>query len=98
MRPDARSRLILPPIALVAAVVFAFPIWFMVTSAFKAEPEIQAIPVHWLCQNPDLRAVLLSPGRFLSRHPRPRPRCRQRTVHFPLRDLVLGPEGQGGWF
>lgn len=35
-------------IALAAAVVFAFPIWFMVTSAFKAEPEIQAIPVHWL--------------------------------------------------
>ena len=35
-------------VALLAAVVFAFPIWFMVTSAFKAEPEIQAIPVHWL--------------------------------------------------
>jgi multiple sugar transport system permease protein/arabinosaccharide transport system permease protein len=34
--------------ALAAAVVFAFPIWFMITSAFKAEPEIQAIPIHWL--------------------------------------------------
>ena len=31
-----------------AAAVFAFPIWFMVTSAFKAETEIQAIPIHWL--------------------------------------------------
>jgi multiple sugar transport system permease protein len=31
----------------VAAVIFAFPIWFMVTSAFKAETEIQAIPIHW---------------------------------------------------
>jgi ABC-type glycerol-3-phosphate transport system permease component len=35
-------------IALTAALVFAFPLWFMVTSAFKAEPEIQAIPIHWL--------------------------------------------------
>jgi ABC-type glycerol-3-phosphate transport system permease component len=32
---------------LVAATVFAFPIWFMVTSAFKEETEIQAIPIHW---------------------------------------------------
>ena len=30
-------------IALTAALLFAFPLWFMVTSAFKAEPEIQAI-------------------------------------------------------
>jgi ABC-type glycerol-3-phosphate transport system permease component len=35
-------------VALIAAIVFAFPIWFMVTSAFKAEEEIQAIPIHWL--------------------------------------------------
>jgi ABC-type glycerol-3-phosphate transport system permease component len=35
-------------ISLTAALVFAFPLWFMVTSAFKAEPEIQAIPIHWL--------------------------------------------------
>jgi ABC-type glycerol-3-phosphate transport system permease component len=33
-------------IALVMAVLFGFPIWFMVTSAFKAEVEIQAIPMH----------------------------------------------------
>lgn len=35
-------------IALTAAALFAFPLWFMVTSAFKAEHEIQAIPMHWL--------------------------------------------------
>lgn len=35
-------------IALAAAAAFAFPIFFMVTSAFKAEGEIQAIPMHWL--------------------------------------------------
>ena len=35
-------------IAATAAVVFAFPLWFMATSAFKAEHEIQAIPIHWL--------------------------------------------------
>ena len=34
-------------VGLIAATVFAFPIWFMVTSAFKAENEIQAIPIHW---------------------------------------------------
>ena len=33
-------------IALVLAVIFAFPIWFMVSSAFKAEEEIQLIPIH----------------------------------------------------
>jgi len=33
--------------ALVLAILSAFPIWFMVTSAFKAEPEIMAIPIHW---------------------------------------------------
>lgn len=35
-------------IALVLAVIFAFPVWFMVSSAFKAEVEIQAIPMHVL--------------------------------------------------
>jgi ABC-type glycerol-3-phosphate transport system permease component len=35
-------------VALVAAGVFALPIFFMVTSAFKAEEEILAIPIHWL--------------------------------------------------
>lgn len=34
--------------ALVAAAVFAFPIWIMLTSAFKAEEEIMALPIHWL--------------------------------------------------
>jgi ABC-type glycerol-3-phosphate transport system permease component len=38
-------------IALVLAVLFAFPIWFMVTSAFKAEVEIEAIPMHLLPRN-----------------------------------------------
>lgn len=37
-------------IAIAAAAAFAFPIVFMVTSAFKAEGEIQAIPMHWLPQ------------------------------------------------
>ncbi|HTI82562.1 MAG TPA: carbohydrate ABC transporter permease [Acetobacteraceae bacterium] len=41
----ARAGLVL--VGLAAAVIFAFPIWFMVTSAFKAETEIQAIPIHW---------------------------------------------------
>jgi ABC-type glycerol-3-phosphate transport system permease component len=35
-------------IAIIAAAIFAFPIWFMVTSAFKAESEVQAIPLHLL--------------------------------------------------
>ena len=42
------ARPILFMIALGVAALFAFPIWFMVTSAFKAEGEIQAIPIHWL--------------------------------------------------
>src|SRR5262249_57202513 len=35
-------------LAIAAAVVFAFPVFFMITSAFKAEEEIQTIPIHWL--------------------------------------------------
>lgn len=42
-----RARPLLFLTGLVAATAFAFPIWFMVTSAFKAETEIQAIPIHW---------------------------------------------------
>jgi multiple sugar transport system permease protein len=40
----------LPRIALAAGIafLFAFPIFFMVTSAFKAESEVQSIPIHWL--------------------------------------------------
>ena len=34
-------------IALALAVTFAFPLYFMVSSSFKAEPEVLAIPVHW---------------------------------------------------
>jgi multiple sugar transport system permease protein len=48
VRADARYRALLLLAALVAAAIFAFPIWMMLTSAFKAEEEIQAIPVHWL--------------------------------------------------
>ena len=33
--------------AVVAAAIFAFPIWFMASSAFKAEAEVQAIPMHF---------------------------------------------------
>ncbi len=43
-----RKRPVRMLIALVIAVLFAFPIWFMVTSAFKAETEIEAIPMHLL--------------------------------------------------
>ena len=41
-------RVVLFLTALAAAVVFAFPIFVMITSAFKAEEEIQSIPIHWL--------------------------------------------------
>ncbi len=47
-RPGGWRRSALLVTALVVAVLFAFPIWFMITSAFKAEAEIQAIPIHWL--------------------------------------------------
>jgi multiple sugar transport system permease protein/arabinosaccharide transport system permease protein len=42
-----RPRPVLLTTAIVLASLSAFPIWFMVTSAFKAEEEIQAIPIHW---------------------------------------------------
>jgi ABC-type glycerol-3-phosphate transport system permease component len=45
---ERRIRPVLFLIALVAAAVFAFPIFIMITSAFKAEEEIQSIPIHWL--------------------------------------------------
>lgn len=35
-------------LAAAAALPFAFPVLFMMTSSFKAEWEIQAVPVHWL--------------------------------------------------
>ena len=43
-----RERPVRLLIAVAATAIFAFPIWFMVTSAFKAEPEVQAIPIHLL--------------------------------------------------
>ena len=43
-----RSHPLRALIAVVIAVLFAFPIWFMVTSAFKAEAEVEAIPMHLL--------------------------------------------------
>ena len=48
MRPSAFSRSVLFVAGALAAATFAFPIWFMITSAFKAEEEIQAVPIHWL--------------------------------------------------
>ena len=47
------SRLTLPNVlltltALVVASIFAFPIYFMVTTSFKAETEVFATPLHWL--------------------------------------------------
>lgn len=38
-------------IALALAVTFAFPLYFMISSSFKAESEVLAIPVHWTPQD-----------------------------------------------
>jgi multiple sugar transport system permease protein len=45
------TRLIWFAIALVLAVSFAFPLYFMVSSSFKAEEEVLATPIHWWPQN-----------------------------------------------
>ncbi len=37
--------------ALVLALSFGFPLYFMVTSSFKAEEEVLATPIHWLPHN-----------------------------------------------
>lgn len=42
------GRLAYVALAAVVALLFAFPVLFMITSSFKAEWEVQAIPVHWL--------------------------------------------------
>lgn len=42
------TRAILFVVALVVAAAFAFPIYFMVTTSFKAETEVFATPLHWL--------------------------------------------------
>jgi len=34
-------------VALALAVVFFFPLYFMVSSSFKAETEVLAVPIHW---------------------------------------------------
>lgn len=47
-RRGSLARWVWFSLALVLAAVFAFPLWFMVTSAFKPETEIMAVPVHWL--------------------------------------------------
>lgn len=44
------SRYILFTIALVLALAFSFPMYFLVSSSFKAETEILASPVHWIPQ------------------------------------------------
>lgn len=38
-------------IALVLAVTFAFPMYFMVSSSFKEEAEVLASPIHWIPEN-----------------------------------------------
>ena len=47
-RRGSFARWVFFGLALVLAAIFAFPLWFTVTSAFKAESEIMAVPVHWL--------------------------------------------------
>src|SRR5574339_113559 len=41
------TRLVWFTVALVLAASFAFPLYFMVSSSFKAETEVLANPVHW---------------------------------------------------
>lgn len=50
MRSKMRSGL-LTLIMGIIALLFFFPIFFMVSSSFKAESEIFAIPVHWVPQD-----------------------------------------------
>lgn len=38
-------------LALVLAIAFGFPLYFMVTGSFKAEEEILVTPIHWLPHN-----------------------------------------------
>src|SRR4051812_16907610 len=45
--PSVSGILIFAGCAVVAA-VFAFPVFFMVTSSFKLEPEIMRVPIKWL--------------------------------------------------
>ncbi len=45
------SRYILFTIAMVLAIAFSFPLYFLVSSSLKAETEILATPVHWIPYN-----------------------------------------------
>src|SRR4051812_45248329 len=45
------TKLVFFTIALILAVSFAFPLYFMVSSSFKAEPEVLANPIHWIPQD-----------------------------------------------
>lgn len=42
------QRILLVLLAIFAAVVFALPLYFMVSSSFKADQEVLASPVHWV--------------------------------------------------
>src|SRR5258708_12855485 len=37
--------------ALIIAISFAFPLYFMVSSSSKADPEVLASPIHWWPQH-----------------------------------------------
>jgi len=38
-------------LALIIGISFAFPLYFMVSSSFKADPEVLTSPIHWWPQN-----------------------------------------------
>ncbi len=48
MTPINRERLILLLSAFFITFLFAFPLYMMITTSFKAESEVLAIPYHWL--------------------------------------------------
>jgi len=48
MTPINRERLILLLSAFFVTFLFAFPLYMMITTSFKAESEVLAIPYHWL--------------------------------------------------
>ena len=49
LRLQRRIRhIILFSVALIVVILFAFPIYFMVSSSFKAEYEMFATPPHWI--------------------------------------------------
>lgn len=46
--PINRERMTLLISGLIITFIFAFPLYMMITSSFKAESEVLAIPYHWL--------------------------------------------------